>query len=894
MRPLPPPVKLMKRVVRKVRKTAPIEWRAYTRRLPVRPEVVLYEAFAGNGVLDNPEALFRTLLADPEQAHLQHVWVVKHPKLQTAVVREFANEPRVTFVKYRSAAYFKVLATAGLLINNASFPAEFNKRPGQVYVNTWHGTPLKHMGYDEPQGAEPTRNVIRNFVMADYLLSSGEFMTHQMYESAFRLRNIYRGRILEYGFPRTDRQFLDEAGREAVLTSLHEHGVQASGRIVLYAPTWRGESFYAPNNDALLLGDRIEQLRAQLPADTTVLLKVHQRVYEFAVEQPELAPFLVPNDLPTNAVLGVTDVLVTDYSSVFFDFLDTGRPIVFFTPDRADYSENRGLYLTPEQLPGPSARTPTELAVLLNAVGTGEAEDPLVSHTEAYAVGRQRFAAAEDGHVAERVLQTVLSGATKGPGIVEASDDGREKILVFLGGMRSNGITTAALNLLVNLDHDRFDVSAVYDHSRGGDRLKNAEAIDPRVRRFARIGGFSPGKRHRRRRRTLLAHGTDMDQADFRTMIDLLGDEWHRCFGPTRFDHVVDFSGYAPFYAFLMTMAPTASRSIWMHNDMLADQMREIEGHRPHESNLRSVFSSYESYDHLVSVSEALQEINQANLGKYAAPEKFTFARNPIDHQRILRKAHGPAGGEDAWSNHPVLSTMPLVVEPELAVGRSAAVIAERHGLESMREEIERRLVIATIVPPLEGVRTFVTIGRLSPEKNHERLLRAFDLVHQEDPATRLVFVGYGPLAEKLQRLARELGLGQSVTFAGLQHNPFAILANSDVFVLSSDYEGQPMVIHEARVLGLPVVTTAFGSVKGAMPEGVGLVVPRDHEALAEGMRAALRGEVPNPPFDVDAYNAEAMEDFYRAIGANVSPEVGADDGAHGRVAGAVGPADAR
>jgi len=115
------------------------------------------------------------------------------------------------------------------------------------------------------------------------------------------------------------------------------------------------------------------------------------------------------------------------------------------------------------------------------------------------------------------------------------------------------------------------------------------------------------------------------------------------------------------------------------------------------------------------------------------------------------------------------------------------------------------------------------------------------------------------------------LGLTESVILTGQQNNPHAILRHCDCFVLSSDYEGQPMVILEARVLGLPVVATDFASVRGSLPDGVGLVVPRTDEGLADGMRAHLRGEVPNPPFDYAGYNAEAVQQFYQAIGAGRS-----------------------
>ena len=127
--------------------------------------------------------------------------------------------------------------------------------------------------------------------------------------------------------------------------------------------------------------------------------------------------------------------------------------------------------------------------------------------------------------------------------------------------------------------------------------------------------------------------------------------------------------------------------------------------------------------------------------------------------------------------------------------------------------------------------------------------------------------MGGGPLQQELTELSRDLGLGSVVTMAGQQSNPHAVLARSDAFVLSSDYEGQPMVILEARVLDRPVVSTNFDSVGGSLTDGVGLVVERDVEALAEGMRAALRDEVPNPPFDPAAYNREATSEFYEVLG---------------------------
>jgi glycosyltransferase involved in cell wall biosynthesis len=357
-----------------------------------------------------------------------------------------------------------------------------------------------------------------------------------------------------------------------------------------------------------------------------------------------------------------------------------------------------------------------------------------------------------------------------------------------------------------------------------------------------------------------------MPPHDLAVMEGLLREEWTRSVGSTRFDHIVDWSGYSSFWAFLLSSAPAGSHSIWLHNDLRADQMREVDGARPHFANLGATFSAYGRFEHLVSVSAALRDINATNLAEFAPAEKFVSARNTVNHERVLLKARGVPGAAEAldasWPGDHVFSTSATDVHE-----RVEAIVSE-NGLEAHRDEVERRVTVASVAPPEPGVRTLVTVGRLSPEKNHKRLIKAFADVHAADALTRLVVIGGGPLAGSLSKLVRKLELDDAVVLAGAQPNPWVIMGHCDAFVLSSDYEGQPMVILEARVLGLPVVSTAFASVASALAPGDGLVVDRKVGALADGIRAALAGEVPNPPFDPEAYNAEVMAEFYRAIGA--------------------------
>ena len=796
----------------------------------------MYESFAGNGMLCNPEAIFRHLVNDSAFATFEHTWVLSDFHLYHRVVDEFKNQPNVHFVRYRSSAYFRALATSEFLVNNATFPAEFSKRPGQIYLNTWHGTPLKHMGFDMPGGALDSANTLRNFVSADFLLSANAFMTETMYESAYKLNNVYRGLIIEEGYPRIDRQRLDADQFVATRARLEDDGLDIRGRdIVLYAPTWKGGSFSSPEDDIDTLVQAVHDLQSRLGDRTVVLLKTHQVVHAFAGSRPELRQIMVPNDVPTNLVLGVTAALVTDYSSIFFDFLATGRPIVFYTPDMTDYSGTRGVYMPASEWPGPVCTTIADVATGLLDLMT--VEPPAAGQPPmwpGYDSWQQRFTAHEDGGATARVVDIVFRGRRRGLRLRTTRTDDRPRVLLYLGGMRSNGITASALNLLNTIDHSRVDVSVVYAHTKQRDQRSNVEKIHPAVRQFPRVGGMNGSKRAHLRRELAASLGRGHEShrgADSQ----LWHDEWIRCFGDIEFDDVIDFSGYSPFWATLLAHSPEARRSIWLHNDMAAEVHREVGGVQRMRRSLPAVFALYREYDWLVSVAPRLRDLNRERLAAFAPPERFAAIRNLINATRVIDAAQQDLR---TLAEHPIDSETGEIVVPEWV------------------EQVRRR----------EGTTWFVTAGRLSPEKNQSRLIRAFATVYTQRPDARLLIVGRGPLRAQLQHEIDTLGLTGVVHLTGAYSNPFAIMAAADCFVLSSNYEGQPMVLLEAAVLTLPIVSVDFTSVHDAVPNGSIHVVAATDAALAEGMRDFLNGTVPASTIDAAAYNADVLDEFHRIV----------------------------
>lgn len=164
-------------------------------------------------------------------------------------------------------------------------------------------------------------------------------------------------------------------------------------------------------------------------------------------------------------------------------------------------------------------------------------------------------------------------------------------------------------------------------------------------------------------------------------------------------------------------------------------------------------------------------------------------------------------------------------------------------------------------------------VGRLNPQKNHGRLLRAFSLLHAEYPQCHLTLVGDGELRQEVESLVKDLGLEQAVTFAGAQADVRPYLEKADIFVLPSDYEGIPMTIIEAMATGLPIVATAVGGVPDMLrQEESGLLVPPEEMAVAQACARLVQSRTlrerlgRNARADTQRFSAEHMAQSYAGV----------------------------
>ncbi|MFB9861557.1 CDP-glycerol glycerophosphotransferase family protein [Salinicoccus siamensis] len=365
-------------------------------RMALMDDLVMFESFQGKAYSDSPKYIYEYMLKKRPGHKL--VWVLnKNQKIP--------GDPKT--VKRFSLKYYYYIARAKHIVSNVRMPNSYIKRNGQKYLQTWHGTPLKRLAGDMEAVHMPGTNAVRykrNFNNEtdkwDYLIAPNPYSS-EIFKRAFWFNNT----MLETGYPRND--ILTNDNNPVIIRSIKEKlGLPRDKKVILYAPTWRDDEYYKVGKYRFTLQLDLERLRAQFGEEYIILLRMHY-VVASKMDLTGLEGFAydVSGYDDVSELYLISDMLITDYSSVFFDYANLKRPILFFTYDLEKYKDQlRGFYIDMEtELPGPLLRDNDALFEAVENI-----DQVVADYEERYDAFYDRFCSWDDGRAAEKVVDIVF------------------------------------------------------------------------------------------------------------------------------------------------------------------------------------------------------------------------------------------------------------------------------------------------------------------------------------------------------------------------------------------------------------------------------------------------------------------------------------------------------
>ncbi|KZX11793.1 bifunctional glycosyltransferase/CDP-glycerol:glycerophosphate glycerophosphotransferase [Methanobrevibacter oralis] len=353
---------------------------------------IIFESFSGNFYSDNPKYLYEYLY-EHYSDNFEFVWVINDKS------KKIPGNPKK--VKRFSLDYFNEVATSKYLVTNTRQAGRFIKRSNQILISTWHGTPLKKLGFDigniylnNPRTKERYLNDSKQW---DYFISPNKYSTDILKRSF-----AYDGEMLEKGYPRND--ILYNISEDKINSIKNTLNIPKNKKIILYAPTWRDDDSYDVEKVKFQLKLELNKLQEALADEYIILVRTHYLITDSDVSDYKNFAFDVSNYDDIAELFLISDILITDYSSVLFDFANLRRPILFYTYDLEEYeSEIRGFYIDiHNEVPGPLLKTTDEV---INAIKN--IEDISEEYKEKYDDFYNKFCMIEDGNASKRIVDAI-------------------------------------------------------------------------------------------------------------------------------------------------------------------------------------------------------------------------------------------------------------------------------------------------------------------------------------------------------------------------------------------------------------------------------------------------------------------------------------------------------
>lgn len=315
---------------------------------PVSKNRCLFESFAGRTVSCNPLYIYKELC---KKNKMNFIWVYNGKK-SNLMNYEMGN---IKFIKFKSLKYIYFCMTSKVFVNNGGIPGYIPFRKSQLIIETWHGG-----------GAyKKVESDLKAFSSVSFFISSSKYFSEKVVCKSF---HVNESKILPIGMPRNDILFNLSKMNQVKTRVREKYGIPVSTLIVLYAPTFRGLNKKSFFNDELNYKKIKQVFEKKFKKKVVFFIRKHHLLQDKNIFNlsNENYFFDVSTYQDVQELICASDILISDYSSVVWDFSLTYKPIFLFVPDFSEYSFERGFYISPKEWGMPFSKTNEELCENIN------------------------------------------------------------------------------------------------------------------------------------------------------------------------------------------------------------------------------------------------------------------------------------------------------------------------------------------------------------------------------------------------------------------------------------------------------------------------------------------------------------------------------------------------
>jgi len=379
----------------------------YYKKYNVDDKLVVFEAFNGRKYCDSPKNIYLRMLEEPKYKDYKFVWAFTNPDN----FKFLESNRNTTVVKYHSDEYKKTYASAKYWFTPSRLPDYIVPKKDQVYVQCWHGTPLKRLGFDIKVEGKNALHTVKEWSYLyeydasrySYMVSPSKFCS-DCYRSAFNLSHVGKENcIIEKGYPRNDSLFTFD--KKYVDSLKKKLGIPKDKKIILYAPTWRDDQYKKGTGYSYNMALDFDKFRDKFSDEYVLLFRTHYLIAEI-VDLTKYEGFIynVSDYSDINDLYILADMIITDYSSVFFDYANLKRPMLFYMYDLDDYKNNaRDFYFSLDLLPGPIVEKEEDLYKEIKNI-----DKYWDKYKDKYEKFNKKFNYLDDKDASKRVLDEII------------------------------------------------------------------------------------------------------------------------------------------------------------------------------------------------------------------------------------------------------------------------------------------------------------------------------------------------------------------------------------------------------------------------------------------------------------------------------------------------------